>query len=567
MGRLKAELEQAVAARTRQLETVNRQQAAVVALAQAAIHANGLAALIDKAAAIMAETLGTEQSAVLELLPDRAEVVLRAGVGWKEGLVGRHTLPAGAGTSPAFILASDAPVVVPDTRKETRFDPPPAWLEHGVISALNVIIRGRIRPWGILGVGTTRQRTFCTDDVAFLQSVANLLTLAVERHDFEVAQRREKEERKQSERALRESEAMFRQIAENINEVFWLAGPDLVEVFYVSPAYEQVFGRSRESLYRELRSWLEAIHPEDRERIRRAVFEKRSDDSLDETYRVVRPDGSIRWIRDRGFPIRDGSGEVYRFAGVAEDITERRRVEDERARLFESETRARAEAEAALERLRAIESITDAALSNLGLDDLLRELLARLRHTLQLELASVRLIDEERKELYVRAVDGVPLERVAQVGIPLDAAHLDAPFLVNDVQPPAPGQNDWYAKAWSALNMPLRAGMSTPLVVEGKPIGIVGVTSTRAPFTEAASRCADTAALADCGLCDSASAVNSRAAVFRSGRRDPVSASPRTVISSHCFGRPRARICRRSSRIASARRASAAERLRVSPRS
>ena len=57
--------------------------------------------------------------------------------------------------------------------------------------------------------------------------------------------------------------------------------------------------------------------------------------------------------------------------------------------------------------------------------------------------------------------------------------------MVNEIQPPAPGRDDWFAKMWSAMNMPLRAGMSTPLVVAGKPIGLVGVTSTRAPFTEA----------------------------------------------------------------------------------
>lgn len=182
------------------------------------------------------------------------------------------------------------------------------------------------------------------------------------------------------------------------------------------------------------------------------------------------------WAR---FRLSDGS-----VIGFGLDITERKQAEEERARLLQSESRARAEAETALERLRAVQSITDAALSRLGLDDLLRELLARLRSTLRAEVASVRLIDEERKELYPRAIDGVPLERVAGVGIPLDAVHLDAPFLSNDIEPPGPGRDDWYAKAWSALNMPLRAGMSTPLLVEGKPIGLVGVTSTRTPFTE-----------------------------------------------------------------------------------
>jgi PAS domain S-box-containing protein len=291
-------------------------------------------------------------------------------------------------------------------------------------------------------------------------------------------------ERKQAEEALRESEGRFRQLAENINEVFWLVTIDNAEMLYVSPAYERVFGRSRESLYRDPRSWLEAVHPEDRGRVQRAADEKGVGGKLDETYRVVCTDGSIRWIHDQGFPIRDASGRIYRYAGIAEDVTDGRRSEEERAGLLERESKARAEAEAALERLHAIQRITDAALSYLGLDDLLRELLARLRSTLRADVASVRLIDEEGKELYARAIDGVPLARVAGVRIPLDAVHLDAPFLSNDVQPPAPGRVDWYAKWWSALNMLLRAGMSTPLLVEGKPIGLVGVTTTGGPFTE-----------------------------------------------------------------------------------
>src|SRR5204862_902506 len=116
----------------------------------------------------------------------------------------------------------------------------------------------------------------------------------------------------------------FRQAVENISEVFWLWSVDGPTVLYVNRAYEEVFGRTRESLYRNPRAWVEGVHPDDRERVVRAVDGTRGQGGLEMTYRVLRPDGSIRWVRDRAFAIRNESGETYRFAAVAEDITERK---------------------------------------------------------------------------------------------------------------------------------------------------------------------------------------------------------------------------------------------------
>jgi PAS domain S-box-containing protein len=135
------------------------------------------------------------------------------------------------------------------------------------------------------------------------------------------------EARKQAEEALRESEERFRQMAENIREVFWMCTADLSKTLYISPAYEVVWGQSCESLYRDLRSVFAAIHPDDRTRAV-TIIEAGSERGFEVEYRVVRPDGSIRWIWDRGFPIKDESGRSYRLAGIAEDITERKRAED-----------------------------------------------------------------------------------------------------------------------------------------------------------------------------------------------------------------------------------------------
>ncbi len=102
-------------------------------------------------------------------------------------------------------------------------------------------------------------------------------------------------ERMRAEEALRESEQRFRQVTENIDEVFWLTNVANSELMYVSPAYSTIWGRSCESLYAAPRSWLDAIHADDRERIRAALSEHAADGRYDVEYRVVRPDGSLRW--------------------------------------------------------------------------------------------------------------------------------------------------------------------------------------------------------------------------------------------------------------------------------
>ena len=149
---------------------------------------------------------------------------------------------------------------------------------------------------------------------------------------------------------------------------------------------------------------------------------------------------------------------------VLVDVTERRRAERERERL---------------------DSITDAALAYLSLDDLLRELLGRLRTALSAELAAVWLVDEERQFLVPRAANGIPYGSIAAVRIPLESSapiSLESPFCVDDLARPEAGRDDWYARLWAAVALPLRSWMGCPLVLEGTAIGVVTVAATRTPF-------------------------------------------------------------------------------------
>ncbi len=141
-------------------------------------------------------------------------------------------------------------------------------------------------------------------------------------------------ERKRSTEALRDSEERFRQLAENIDAVFWITEVPENRVSYVSPAYERLWGLNPQELYEGQQSWVDRIHPEDRESTGRAFQEKAAAGRFDEEYRIILPDGSIRWVRDRCFGLRDEAGEIYRFAGIAEDISDRKQNQQY---LYESE--------------------------------------------------------------------------------------------------------------------------------------------------------------------------------------------------------------------------------------
>ena len=146
-------------------------------------------------------------------------------------------------------------------------------------------------------------------------------------------------DRKRAETELRESEERFRQLAENIDAVFWITDFPELRVNYVSSAYKRLWGLNPQDLYDDRQVWLNLIHPDDRESTERAFQQNAAVGLFDQEYRIVLPDGSVRWVRDRCFPLKDESGQVYRFTGIAEDITERKQTEaslQESQALFEA---------------------------------------------------------------------------------------------------------------------------------------------------------------------------------------------------------------------------------------
>lgn len=134
--------------------------------------------------------------------------------------------------------------------------------------------------------------------------------------------------RKQSEEALRQSEELLQLIANTINQLFFVTSVETGQYLYINQGYEKIWGRSCKSLYEEPDSWLEAVHPEDRDRVLDSLSRQMQGEFEQREYRIIRPDGEIRWINAFVFPVRDESGKPVQLVGLADDITDRKQMED-----------------------------------------------------------------------------------------------------------------------------------------------------------------------------------------------------------------------------------------------
>ena len=192
-------------------------------------------------------------------------------------------------------------------------------------------------------------------------------------------------DQKRAEQSLRESEEKFRQLTENIKTVFWMSNREMTQVIYVSPTYEQVWGRSCQSLYDKPLSFTEAIHPADRDRMLESLKRQKQEGKYEMEYRIIRPDGTTRWVHDRGFAVRNEQGEFYRMAGLAEDVTERRQLEEQ----FRQAQKMEAVGQLAGGVAHDFNNILAATLMHLGL----------LQHTTQLTAGAKESLNEVEAEI------------------------------------------------------------------------------------------------------------------------------------------------------------------------
>lgn len=292
------------------LRTRAKEQTALARISQAALAAGDLSVLLKQLVELTAETLNVEYCKVLELLPNRRALLLRAGVGWKEGLVGKATVSTGLESQAGFTLLSNEPVVVDNLATDERFSGPPLLREHGVVSGLSVVLGSVERPYGVIGVHTTRHRTFTRDEVDFLQAVANVVGTAVERA--------------RAEEKLRRSEANLAEAQRIAHLGNWEL--DLVrDELHWSDEIYRIFGLAPQQFGATYEAFLERIHPEDRAIVANAVDAALKDGkpyAID--HRVVLPDGSVRYVHEQAEVNVDEARAPVRMIGTVEDITEQK---------------------------------------------------------------------------------------------------------------------------------------------------------------------------------------------------------------------------------------------------
>ncbi|MFQ5572019.1 MAG: PAS domain S-box protein, partial [Rhodothermales bacterium] len=288
------------------------QQEAVSTLGQEALTNIDLDVLFEHAVSEVARTLQIEYCKVLQLLPDGQTLLLRAGVGWKKGLVGQATVDTRDDSQAGHTLLSNEPVVVDDLRTETRFIGPPLLTEHEVVSGMSVIIGEKESPFGILGAHTTRHRVFTKDNVDYLQSVANVLAAAIKR--------------RQAEQALMESETRMRTILDTaVNAIITIDEQGHIES--CNPAAEAMFGYEAAEL---IGASLERLMPE----AYRSAHEEGLKHYLETgEKRIIGGHVEVEGLRKDGtvFPLDLALSEVrlgerVLFTGIAHDITERKQA-------------------------------------------------------------------------------------------------------------------------------------------------------------------------------------------------------------------------------------------------
>ncbi len=439
----------------RLIEGRERQQAAVAELGQHALTDMDLHTLMDRAVELVAGTLRAEYCKVLELLADGKALLLRAGEGWKEGLVGQAIVDAGMNSQAGYTLASNDPVVVKNLRTETRFNGPALLHDHGVVSGMSVIIHGTKQPFGVLGVHTVQRRIFTKDDVNFLQTVANVLAEAIER--------------KRAEEALLESEAGFKALAEESpNMIFINRGGRIV---YANKKCEEQMGYTREEYYAEDFDFMTLIAPESKDLVKENFRKHQQGEEVPPyEYNILTKDGrELSTIH--ATKLIDFQGDTATL-GIVTDITAHKKAEKER----------RQQQEGLIKLDGWIRKLMAAAGQPRDFHDLV---CAGIRDLANADLSALPLIDESGKTFTYVAAAGPKAEWVMGKTLPIQGGGLCGWVAEHGRALCIPSlRDDPRVIQELAQSLDVTTGLLIPLVLEDKVIGGLSAFRKGEPFDE-----------------------------------------------------------------------------------
>lgn len=290
-------------------------QKAISRLGHLALSQQPLHELFQEATQQLSDILQVEYTKILELQPEEQNLILRAGIGWNEDVKPNiSTVGMGANSQAGYTLMTNKPVIVKDLRTDKRFNGPPLLKRHKVISGMSVILQGNDGPYGVLGIHTKVKRIFTSDDVYYLQSVGNMLALAIQQN--------------QTEQELRDSEEYLRLLAETIPQLVWITRPDGYHEFYNRRWYEFTGLSMTES---EGSGWSTLLHPDDIDRSWKTwKHSLETGEPYEIEYRFKdRATGEYRWFLARALPVRDSNGEIIKWFGTCTDIHEQKRTLEE----------------------------------------------------------------------------------------------------------------------------------------------------------------------------------------------------------------------------------------------
>ena len=346
------------------------------------------------------------------------------------------------------------------------------------------------------------------------------------------------EKGKRAEGRLMVSERRFRQLADNIDQVFWVYDLKEAKVIYTNPAYESIWGDARENLYKDHHTFFEIVHPEDRERVTASLARQRGGARTEEEYRIVRRDNTVRWIHDRAFPVRDERGEIIRVVGISEDITERKAAEKalrEQTEAVETVNRVGQMLAGELDLHNLVQAVTDAATELTGA---------------HFGSFFYNVLDERGASFMLYTLSGVPREAFAHFPMPR-ATDLFGPTFrgegtirIDDVkQDPRYGKNSPYY-GMPEGHLPVTSYLAVPVVSRSGEVigGLFFGHEAAGVFTERAARIVEglaaqaAVAVDNARLFEAAKAESAKAEANERYYRFLAEAIPQIVWTAHPDG-------------------------------